>query len=500
MRQFSLIVWVGLTLSSFGAAQGPQTAPATKIAPPPVDARGVYRGPESRAACAYRFTPQDEALLDEIEFGCFQYFWKEVGSPACLAKDRLLGPVASIAAVGYQLSALPIGVERHWIPRAAGVTRATTVLKALLARTDNNKWGMYLHFPDMNDAGPSHAGYESEASTVDTALLLCGAITAAQYFGGEVATLTDRFLAAADWKRFAVADKGRISMAWQPQPKGPELGEHGDFIKSAWWMNSDEERLVYLLAVAAPTPGHAVDPAVYYGLERPLKSWPGQKPFVVSWPGSLFTYFISHCWVDYRGLGPDVPQIFGSDAPPVDWFENSYRAVVAHRQRCIEAGVKFKTLSAERWGLSACDGRDGYLVPEVQPNGSNHDDFCKGTVAPYAAGAAIVFTPEYSLAALREFRNLRQKPDGTYGTSGMGELFAWRDPAKGGYGLIDAFNLDQNFASRDYIGIDHGPLLLLIENARTGLIWKLFMAHPNVRFGMERLRMKPVSEAAPASR
>lgn len=425
----------------------------------------------------YEFDAADLKLLDETEHACFLYFWREVGSPARLAKDRMKGPVASIAAVGFQLASLPAGVERGWISRDEGALRARTVLSALLGRDDNRKWGMYLHFLDHHTAGRSGTDYQIEYSTVDTALLLAGAMVAAEYFGDDVGRLAERMLAEADWKRYAVGKDGFISMAWQPadqkQPDGP-----GGFIEHSWWIASDEERLVYFLAAGAPTAAHAVEPAAYYRLHRTLKRHGDGPPFVVTYPGIVFTYVFSHCYIDYRSLGADEPARHGGSGPRVDWFENSRRALLTHRQRCIELGGRYKTLSAERWGLSACASRDGYIVPDVQPNLRDEDNVFEGTVAPYAAGSAVMFTPKESLAALRAFRGLRD---------GGGRPLVWRDPAAGGYGFVDSFNLDWDYAHDDYIGIDQGPLLLAIENVRSGLIWRLFMRHPAAKEAVRRL-------------
>ena len=149
---------------------------------------------------------------------------------------------------------------------------------------------------------------------------------------------------------------------------------------------------------------------------------------------------------------------------------------------------KYKTFSAERWGLSACIGRDGYIVPEIRPNQCDKDHWHNGTVAPYAAGSAIMFTPAESIAALRAFRDLKDE---------AGQPLLWRDPASGGYGLVDAFNLDQKYVCDDDVGIDQGPLLLAIENARGGLIWRLFMASDVAQRAMQRLHFEP---AAPTTR
>ncbi|MEP0847007.1 MAG: hypothetical protein HRF50_09325 [Phycisphaerae bacterium] len=450
---------------------------------PPVSSQpaqeSITRPPAASSATDYRFTPADEALLDEIERACFLYFWNEVGSPAPLAKDRFRGPVSSIAAVGFQLSSLPIGVERRWITREQGAERAAAVLRALIERSDNKKWGVYLHYPDLNTGGMSREGYEIVASTVDHALLIAGAIPAAEYFGEPVRGAVDRLIAETNWRAYAVGPQDFLSMGWRPDDPDALEGP-GQFIEWHWYNASDEERLIYFLAAGAPNPEFAVPPQQYYRLTRPIERHDGMPPYVVSWPGSLFTYLFSHCWIDYAALGADDPGAFGIDAPRVDWFENSRRAVLTHCQRCIEQSGRFKTLSAERWGLSACAARDGYIVPEIQPNLRDVDEWFDGTIAPYAAGTAIMVTPRESVTALRAFRELKDA---------RGRPLVWRDPAEGGYGLVDSFNLDQGFASDDYVGIDHGPMLVAIENARTGLIHKLFMRHGAVQRSLKRLQL-----------
>ncbi len=420
-------------------------------------------------------------LLDEIQFGCFQYFWKEIGQPSGLAKDRLKGPVSSIAAVGFQLSALPIGVERGWITRAAGAERARTILRTLLERNDNKRFGVYLHFPDLDSGGVSLHGYEITASTVDHALLTAGAIPAGVYFGGDVADLVDRLVRDANWKAFAVAEKGFLSMGWKPDDPRNVAGP-GRFLKHHWYNASDEERLVYFLAVGAPNPAFAVEPRLYYELQRKQKRHADGPPFVVSWPGIPFTYAFSHCWILYGRFGADDPGAFGVDAPGIDWHENSRRAFLAHQARCQEQAACRVLLGEHGWGASACDGRSGYIVPSVRPNLSDREEWFDCTLAPYAAACAIMFLPEESIAALRAMRELKDA---------AGKPLVWRDPRTGGYGFADAFCLSQKWVSEDYIGIDQGPMLLAIENARTGLIWRLFLESPHVRRSLERLKLSP---------
>jgi hypothetical protein len=448
-------------------------------------APAVEASVESLAAWDYDFSPADEALLEQVQRGCFQYFWREVGTPAMLAKDKTSDTVCSVAAVGFQLSSLPIAVERKWISRAEGQQRALTILRSLVERHDNKKFGIYFHFLDertggLPDFSRTRYRYELQASTVDHALFQAGAMTAASYFGGDVERLVDVICRAADWRAMR-HESGYITMGWRASTDRG-VGGPGEIRPNLWQWSSDEERLIYFLAIGAPEAEHAVESAAYYRLQRPIKRHRDLPPYVVSWNGSLFTYFFSHCWIDYRRLGADDPGAFGVEAPGVDWFENSRRATLTHRTRCIEASAEFPTLSANRWGLAPCTFRDKYLVQEVRPNMSDKDVWYDGVVPPYAAGAAIMFTPAESLAAMHEYVSL-QAPDG--------RPLAWRDPADGGYGFVDAFSLDPPYGHDENLGIDVGPLLLAIENVRTGLVWRLFMQHDVAERAVEKLRLEP---------
>jgi hypothetical protein len=276
-----------------------------------------------------------------------------------------------------------------------------------------------------------------------------------------------------------------ISFAWTPEDDANLKGK-GSLHLMDWHVASDEERLVYYLAVGCPTADFAADARDYYRLERSLATSDeaGRAPFVMSVNGALFTYFFAHCWIDYRRLDADNPAEFGVGAPRVDWFENSRRAVLVHRQRCIDVANRYPTLGADRWGLSPCMGYDqrgeiNYLVPQVKPNRAGSEEWFGGVVAPYAAGSAIVFTPAESLAALRAFRELRDD---------SGRPLAWRDPAGGGFGFADSFSLDPPRACDDNVAIDVGPMILAIENARTGLIWRLFEKHDVSQRAAERLQ------------
>ena len=266
-----------------------------------------------------------------------------------------------------------------------------------MGRQDNKKFGIYFHFLDERTGGlPDYSRtkyrYELTASTVDHALFQAGAMTAAAYFGGEVAKLADQIAADANWQAMFDKEKNYLTMGWRAAtergPEGP-----GELISALWHWCSDEERLIYFLAVGSPNERHALEPAAYYRLKRVVKNHNEMPPYVVSWNGSLFTYFFAHCWIDYRHLAADDPAAFGGEGPRVDWFENSRRATLTHRQRCIEVSGKFPTLAENRWGLAPCAFRDKYLVHEVRPNVSDKDEWYEGVVPPYAAGSAIMFAP-----------------------------------------------------------------------------------------------------------
>ncbi|MGD9632417.1 MAG: glucoamylase family protein [Pirellulales bacterium] len=471
-------------LSSSSRTQQPAPVPALTTA-------AIVASPESEAAWEYKFSAADAALLDEIQLGCFNYFWNEVGAGGCLAKDKTSDTVCSTAAVGFQLASLAIGVERGWITKESGRERALTVLRTLTARADNKKYGIYFHFVDERHGGQPDFSrtlyrYELTASTVDHAILQAGVMVAAVYFGGEVAEAARPIVEDADWTKMYDREAGYISMGWRASTDGGVKGP-GQLIDSLWKHNSDEERLVAFLAVGAPT-GHAVGPAVYYRLQRDVKQHGDLPPYVVSWNGSMFTYFFSHVWIDYRHLAADDPAQFGEAGPRVDWFENSRRATLTHRQRCIEESGRFRNLSENRWGLAPCEFKTDYMVAQVKPNVSNTDEWRGAIIPPYGAGAAIIFTPAESLAALREYRSL---------TAPDGKSLVWNAPEKGGYGFMDSFSLDPPHGHNVNSGHDQGPLLLAIENARTGLIWRLFMQHDAAKRAVERLKLQPREAEAP---
>ncbi len=490
-------------LMSFGCLARQHGQPPTHPTPAPITISddGAHPRPP------FRFAPSDAALLDEIQHASFQLFWHGVSPDTGMVYDRTSSDVISIAGVGFQLAAIPIGVERGWITRDAGEQRTLQILRALEGEPSNRKAGLFYHFLEPHDASARRVGAEMVVSTIDSAIAYAGMLSAGVYFDGESRLIADRLFASADWSFFlqTPGDNGPpgrfMSLGWRPEADSDPTGA-GELIGYSWIDSGDEHRLVTFMGVAATDASHRVPAKTYFALRRQIGNHPETGDMVwFPYSGALFTAFFAHCFIDYAHLGADDPSSMVSlPRPAVDWWENSRRVVNLHRARALENPEGVPTLGPNAWGLSACDSPGGYLVAGVFPDrvetpglvqGRDFSSYVPsprwgdGTVPPYAAGASIMFEPEASLAALRWFREL---------TDDNGAPLLWRDPGHGGFGLPDAFNLrsegEAPWVASDTVAIDHGPMLLGIENARTGLIWSLFSRHPAVQAAESRLGLR----------
>ena len=459
-------------------------------------APGVRRPP-------FEFSPADDRFLDEVQRGAFSYLWNACDPDSGMVYDRSSVSFASVAGVGFQLAAIPAAVERAWITREQGQERASRILRTLESEPRNRKAGMFFHFVDGKTAAPMD---NDAVSTIDSALLFAGMIVAGEYFGGEVSAISDRLFAAADWTFFALNNprpnepylKGFISLGWKPARFDDPTGA-GSLLPYAWADAADEQRLVCFLAAAAPKAEHRVQPELYYRLRRMLGESDGSGVHVwFPWSGALFTHFFAHCFIEYSSMGADDPAALGVERRPrVDWWENARRGVLLHRAKALSNPKKIATLGPDAWGLSACDAASGYVVPGVFPKRIvtadqiaqfdfadfvPEDDFGDGTIAPYAAGCAVMFEPELSIAALRHYRSVKGKDE---------TPLVWREPGQaGGHGFQDSFNLGTGWVAPDCVAIDAGPLALAIENARTGLTWRLFSRNQWVRGAERSLRLR----------
>lgn len=493
--------------------EDPTLRPVAKgpIKLPPV-IETVIASPEGQPRPPFVFSAEDEAFLTEVQHGAFNYLWNGVSATSGMVLDRPSEPIVSVAGVGFQLAGIPVGIERGWITREQGEERVKLILDSLQKDPAIRKEGLFQHFIDAKTSGIHSGKLEHVISTVDSALLFAGMLVAGEYFGGEIASTTTRLVSDANWAFFAQPEDARsesssfISLGWQPDSLKDPSGK-GKLLEYAWLDSGCEHRLVTFLAVAAPREGTNVKPEVYYRLRRGLGEYGKIGPMVwFPYSGALFVNQFSHVFMDYAGRGPDAPKAFGVERrASVDWWENSRRLTRLHRQKAIENPRKIEGFGPNAWGLTASDGPSGYMVPGVFPRpllpsnaigGLDYgvkevvDDFGDGTIAPYAAGCSILFEPALSIAAMRHYRALAETP-------ALAKL--WTDPAKGGYGFADAYNQSKGWVAPDHLAIDHGPLLLAIENARTGMVWRLFEQHPIVRGGYTRLGLPGTDLKRPAS-
>ena len=477
----------------------PVPAPATRLQP-------VLAEP-SAPRPPFHFSQADEVLLTEIQRGAFRYLW-EVNDPATgMVLDRTSAPHVSVAGVGFQLAAIPIAVERHWISHEQGRQRVLLIARSLSVHPEIRVDGVFSHFIDSHTGSLIASAPESVASTVDSALLFSGMIVASQYFGADVASVLEPLIDGPHWQAYLSGndakpyEQGFISLGKRieshPSSKRPALLPY-------YWVDAGcEHRLVTFLAVGAARPECSVPPETYYKLRRPLGN-AASAGQVVYFPfsGALFTSQFSHCFMNYAKWGPDHPEALGVPRRrSVDWWENSRRMTLFH---AAAARTSSSNTVPNGWGFTASDCPGGYQVPGIYPDRipeANEqpefdystfvpkNDLGDGTIAPYAAGTSIMFEPRLAVEALRTYRNL---------TLSNG-IPVWSSPDQprtsgGGFGLADAFRevsgSSPAWRAPDHLAIDQGPLLLAIENARTGLVWKLFESHPLVQRSKSRLKIK----------
>ncbi|QOJ00676.1 MAG: hypothetical protein HRU70_09300 [Phycisphaeraceae bacterium] len=500
---------VGGSAGVMGACEGAWRSGGAS--PDAVDAGGVViASPQGVSRPPFEFGPEDAGFLDEVQRACVDYFWREADARTGLIPDRTSDRrVVSVAGVGFQLAAYCIGAERGWLDRAAARDRCELILTSLLGNPKNRKAGLFYHFIESADAGMAGGMPEDVVSTVDSALLFAGVMTASECFGGRVRTLGDELLGAADWRFFVSGDeakpseRGFVSLGWKPTRVSDPTGD-GALLPFYWVDSGDEHRLVAFLGVGASSGAGRLGPEMYYALRRQLGHHAGAGEgdgglmVFFPWSGAHFTNFFAHCWIDYASMGPDEPSRFGAaHRARVDWWENSRRMTRMHRAKCIENPKRFAGFGPDGWGLTASDIENGYGVPGVFPKAvpmrgaraefdfssfTPKDDFGDGTLAPYGAGCSILFEPGLAMSAMRSYRGLTRR-DGT--------PLAWRGVE--GYGFVDGFHAGTGWSAPDTVAIDHGALVVSIENARSGRVWRWFMGHPIAQRASDALGWTPAA-------
>jgi hypothetical protein len=399
-------------------------------------------------ATSHAAAPADHAFLDDLQRRSFLFFSEQADPATGLIRDRAGadgGPsanraarnVASIASVGFGLTGVCVAERRGWVPRDAAYARVLTTLRFLHDRMPHER-GFYYHFVDMRTG---ERAWQCELSSIDTALLMCGVLTARQHYAGtEVEELATRLYERVDWPWMLAGGK-TLSMGWKPE-------NGGAFLESRW-RDFSEGWMLYLLAMGSKS--HPLPAEHWHAWERKPKVTYAGRTFLQHPP--LFVHQFPHAWFDVRGMRDDH----------ADYFQNSVDATLAHRQFCVDLRDRFPKFGENLWGITSSDSAKGYVGWGGPPATDNLD----GTVVPCAAAGSLPFAEEECLRTLRHMRE-------AYGDK------VWKR-----YGFVDAFNPHTGWVNPDVIGIDLGITLVMIENARTGWVWDCFMRNPEAKRALE---------------
>lgn len=448
----------------------------------------------------------EAAFSEDLTQRTFRYFWDTTDTERCLAPDRWpTRTFSSIAATGFALTAYGVGAERGYVSRAEAAARTRDCLafywkapQGPEASGNTGYKGFFYHFLRYDDG----TRYQTnELSTVDTTLFLGGALFAQSYFDrddpveAQIRDLAEKIYRRVEWdwaqrsntgtQASNLKDSHGITMGWKP-----EVGW-----EKADWVGYNEGMLVYVLALGSPT--HPVgkdawdqgwakkldeDWGTFYGYEH-LQFEP------------LFGHQYSHVWIDFRGIQDDFMRGKGSD-----YFRNSRLATLSQRAYATANPNDWKDYSAQIWGLTASDGPK-YSRGEYSVNGKRRNFLSysargassirvidDGTIAPTAAGGSVAFAPEVAIPALMAMKE-------KYG-SRLYTPYGFKDAFNPSFTFVDArsgsgkTDPEQGWVANDYLGIDQGPILAMMENHRSGLIWKTMRKNPHIRRGLERIGFK----------
>lgn len=384
----------------------------------------------------------DEQLLEEIQRGSFQFFWNETNPATGQVKDRayLNGKdtrtMSSIAATGFGLTALCIGDSRGYAATVDITNRVRNTLQFLYGQMPNVH-GFYYHFVDMN-TGQRWA--QCELSSIDTSLLLCGVLTARQYFqDAEIQDLATKIYNRVEWP-WMLNGGPTFSMGWTPE---------SGFL-NARWEHYCELMMIYLLGIGSTT--NAVPAATWNAWTRPTITYQGLT--YISGNDPLFTHQYSQAWFDFRGK---------KDAY-ANYFDNSVTATKAHKLFCLSLNGQFGDYADDLWGISASDYVHGYTAWGGPPPQGPID----GSIVPCATGGSLAFLYPDCMKVLRNIR-------GAYAAKGWGL-----------YSYVDAFNPLSGWYDTDALGIDLGITMVMAENYRSGLVWDTFMKNPETQTAMTK--------------
>jgi hypothetical protein len=384
----------------------------------------------------------DGNFLEEIEKAHLLYFWEQGNPQTGLVKDRCnvraadSSIVASIAATGFGLTALCIADKHGYVSPADARNRVLTTLRFIGKKLPTHR-GFFYHFANANTG---ERIWDSEVSSVDTAILLAGMLMCRQHFDphSEISALAYEIFNRVDWTWLA-EDTSVLSHGWTPE---------SGFLPSRWDYYS-ELMMMYLLGLGSFA--HPLQVEVWNAWKRTVFEYDGLR-YIGSF-APLFVHQYSQAWFDFRGKRDKY----------ADYFENSAIATEAHWRFCVGLAKRFSDYSDDLWGITASDSQNGYVIWGGPPALGPID----GTVVPCAAGGSLPFLPA---ATIRVLRNIRNNYPSTWSR----------------YGFVDAFNPMKKWYNSYVIGIDAGITMLMAENLRTGFVWETFMKNPEATRGMQR--------------
>ena len=403
----------------------------------------------------------DAQLLEHVQRQTFRFFWEGADPLTGLAPDRRktfdmpADDLVTIGGSGMGVMAIIVAVERGWISRDAALERIHLMLDFLFRATCYH--GVFAHFINARTGAPIPLSRKDDGGDlVETSFLIMGLLCARQYFDRD--TLIEKSLRGrvtglweeVEWNWYTQGGRNLLYWHWSPNN-----GFAMDHEIHGW----DECLVTYLLAVAAPR--YPVDPAAYHrgfasgrGFINGKSYYGIELPLGMPYAGPLYFSHYSFCGIDPRHLSDQY----------ADYWQQNVRHVQINRAHCIANPLKFKGYGPNCWGLTASDDPEGYLA--------HAPDKDNGTISPTAALASIAYAPQEVMQTLRHFLN-------TYGEK------IW-----GRYGFVDAFCESRDWYAKTFLAIDQGPIILMIENYRTGLLWNLFMSVPEVRAGLRTLDFK----------
>jgi hypothetical protein len=410
------------------------------------------RRKESAPLPASALSPEDDQFLDDLERSSFLFFWEQANPQTGLIKDRCnvrindTGVVASIASTGFGLTAICIAEKRGYISHQDARLRVINTLVFLWRKLPTHR-GFFFHFANINTG---ERIWDSEVSSVDTAILLCGILTCRQHFQDkDIIELAHAIFDRVDWTWLS-EDTTLLPHGWTP-----EFG----FLPYKWDYYS-ELMMIYLLGMGSSS--HPLSPDAWSAWKRTTFEYDGLR-YIGSF-APLFVHQYSQAWFDFRGKRDKY----------ADYFQNSTIATEVHRRFCIELNKSFPDYNDDLWGITASDSDKGYVIWGGPPAMGPID----GTVVPAASGGSLTFLPA---ATLRVLKNIRSRyPD------------AWSR-----YGFVDAFNPLKKWYDSDIVGIDTGITMLMAENLRTSFVWDTFMKNPEAQRAMANAGFKPYTPAPP---